>query len=484
MARSHRRASTSTRHTTLIVAVSLALGRAVAQTPSPSLFDADLLSKVSSLAATTATPDEWPEYTGTNGQWALQPETDWTSGFFPSSLFYLYSRTLLCPEDTAGADWLSLARTWSAALYNPAQEDYSSWTHDVGFASAPMEEELKINPSNETARTALLANAQVLAERYSSAVGCTRSWDRGAGDFEVIIDNMMNLQLLIQAAGLSGNSTYTDMAVSHAKKTAQNHVRADGSSFHVVDYSPSTGKVQWQGTAQGLSNSSTWSRGQAWGILGFALMANATGNTEFLDVSRRMATFFLDGLPDAGVSYWDFKATAPTTLDTSASTIAASALLVLSSLETSLGNTTAAASWSNSAITLLNNVVEQGVNSWSGASIVGNGTVNNRADPPNNNTGIVYGDAHFLLSGNHLLQLGLANCTNGQPAVGASPSALSSTLFSSSGSSGNSSSSAGSSSDGDAGTSSGGGGNAGARGAGTPVGLFRALGRVARALRR
>lgn len=43
-----------------------------------------------------------------------------------------------------------------------------------------------------------------------------------------------------------------------------------GSSFHVVDYDPTTGTVVSQGTVQGYSNSSTWSRGQAWGIYGFA----------------------------------------------------------------------------------------------------------------------------------------------------------------------------------------------------------------------
>lgn len=122
---------------------------------------------------------------------------------------------------------------------------------------------------------------------------------------------MMNLQLLTAASTLSSNSTLLEMAISHANKTLANHVRADGSSFHVVDYSPTTGDAQWSGTAQGassssrynqdsltpflcsgLSNSSTWSRGQAWGTLGFALMANFTGDVDYLETSRRMAVRF------------------------------------------------------------------------------------------------------------------------------------------------------------------------------------------------
>ncbi|CEQ42456.1 SPOSA6832_04262 [Sporobolomyces salmonicolor] len=296
---------------------------------------------------------------------------------------------------------------------------------------------------------------------------------------------MMNLQLFIAAYRLTGNSTYLDMATSHANKTMQNHVRDDGSSFHVVDYSPTTGEVQWRGTAQGpscllgsilfapvvltnsialpgFSNSSTWSRGQAWGSFGFALMYNATGILDYLETSRRMATFFIDGLPSSGVSYWDFNATLPTTLDTSASTIMSSALLLLSSLESNLGNSSAANRWSTAAVTLLDSVVDQAVTNWDGASIVGNGTVNNRADPPNNNTGIVYeakpfppsfgktttGDQYFIQSGNYLLALGLANCSDGTRAIGASPTALSSSSPSSSStsaSSGNMSSSSSSS---------------------------------------
>jgi hypothetical protein len=100
---------------------------------------------------------------------------------------------------------------------------------------------------------------------------------------------MMNLPLLLSASDLTGNATYRTMAESHANKTIENHIRSDGGSFHVVDYLPSTGEVQWRGTAQGYSNSSTWSRGQAWGILGFALMYNATGVPVYLETSERMA---------------------------------------------------------------------------------------------------------------------------------------------------------------------------------------------------
>lgn len=105
---------------------------------------------------------------------------------------------------------------------------------------------------------------------------------------------MMNLQLLITAADASGNSTYREMAISHANKTMQNHIRPDGSSYHVVDYDPTNGQVLWKRTAQGFSNESTWTRGHAWGTLGFALMYIATGISAYFDTAIKMAVRLLD----------------------------------------------------------------------------------------------------------------------------------------------------------------------------------------------
>ena len=44
-----------------------------------------------------------------------------------------------------------------------------------------------------------------------------------------------------------------------------------GSSYHVVEYNTNTGGINGKYTAQGYADSSTWTRGQAWGIYGFAM---------------------------------------------------------------------------------------------------------------------------------------------------------------------------------------------------------------------
>jgi unsaturated chondroitin disaccharide hydrolase len=140
---------------------------------------------------------------------------------------------------------------------------------------------------------------------------------------------------LFWASKHGGQAEWYNMAVSHALKTRQEHVRPDGSTYHVVTFDPATGLVRSKGTAQGYSATSTWARGQAWAIYGFTMTYRETGDARFLDTARRTADYFLAHLPSAQVPYWDFQApNIPNEpRDSSAAAIAASGLLELSRLE-------------------------------------------------------------------------------------------------------------------------------------------------------
>ena len=78
----------------------------------------------------------------------------------------------------------------------------------------------------------------------------------------------MNLELLFEATRLSGDSTFYNIAVSHANTTMKNHFRADNSCYHVIDYSLKDGSVRNRHTAQGYAHESAWARGQAWAVYG------------------------------------------------------------------------------------------------------------------------------------------------------------------------------------------------------------------------
>ncbi len=176
--------------------------------------------------------------------------------------------------------------------------------------------------------------ARTLALRFSPAVGAIRSWDWGRWRYPVIIDNMMNLELLFEATRIGGPKTWRDIAIAHARRTAAEHMRADGSVYHVVDFDPATGAVLSKGTFQGYSDESVWSRGQAWAIYGFTVALRETGDDDFLSAARRAADFYIAHLPDDFVPSWDFQAPniPKTERDSSAAAIAASALIELSTL--------------------------------------------------------------------------------------------------------------------------------------------------------
>ena len=76
----------------------------------------------------------------------------------------------------------------------------------------------------------------------------------------------MNLEILFWSARNGGPSAHAAIAKTHALTTLTNHVRADGSTYHLVNFDPATGAVKFRGTAQGYANESTWPRGQAWTV--------------------------------------------------------------------------------------------------------------------------------------------------------------------------------------------------------------------------
>jgi unsaturated chondroitin disaccharide hydrolase len=94
-----------------------------------------------------------------------------------------------------------------------------------------------------------------------------------------------------------------------------------------------TGAVLKKGTAQGASDTSAWSRGQAWALYGYAMMYRFTKDKNYLEQARHIAGFILNhpNMPADMVPYWDFDAanTPNTFRDASAAALIASALLEL-----------------------------------------------------------------------------------------------------------------------------------------------------------
>ncbi len=249
---------------------------------------------------------------------------DWTSGFFPGSLWYLF-------EFTHDEKWKAAARDFTARI--ESMKDYSG-SHDVGFI-------LKCSYGNGYRltgdphyRDVLIQGARTLSTRFKPEVGLIRSWDHKGWEYPVIIDNMMNLELLTWSARAANEPLLRSIALQHADNTLKNHFREDASSWHVVDYNQTNGVAVNKQTHQGAADSSAWARGQAWALYGYTMMFRETCNHEYLAHAEKIARFLINHprLPSDKIPYWDFDApnipNAPR--DASAAAVMASALVELS----------------------------------------------------------------------------------------------------------------------------------------------------------
>jgi len=261
-----------------------------------------------------------------DGKLLLVASKDWTSGFFPGLLWYLYGFN-------HQSKWATAARQYTARI---EKEKWNATTHDMGFkvyCSFGNGYRLTKDP---TYKAVIITAAKTLSSRFNPTVGAIRSWDHNKQKwaYPVIIDNMLNLELLFEATKLTGDTSFYHIADQHAKTTMKNHFRKDYSSFHVVDYDSTTGRVIKKTTHQGYSDASAWARGQAWGLYGYTMCFRETGNKAYLAQAELIARFILNNphLPKDLIPYWDFDAPGIPNepRDVSAAAVIASGLLELS----------------------------------------------------------------------------------------------------------------------------------------------------------
>ena len=272
-------------------------------------------------------PGAYPWRTTSGGAWETTGASAWTSGFWPGCL---WAAAALSGDRT----WAARAEAAEAGLSGQAAGTSSN---DIGFQLVPGFAAAYAATGDERARQVLLAGATSLASRYSARVGAVRSWGPMAagGDYKVIIDGLMNLELLFWAARHGGSPRLAEIAHRHALTSARDLERPDGSTYHVAAYDPASGRLRWRGTSQGAAGGSTWSRGQAWAIYGFTLASASSGDPRLLRAARKAADYWLAHVPDDEVPPWDFDAAggAAAQRDTSAAAVAATGLLDLARAE-------------------------------------------------------------------------------------------------------------------------------------------------------
>ncbi len=262
--------------------------------------------------------------------YAKQKEVlDWTAGFFPGALWYLY-------ELTGDSTWKSEAEYFQQLNIEDIGRNYM----DVGFISNNSFGHGYRITGDSVYRAKVIQAADIVYDRFDPRVGFLMAWDPDKGwqgtrgwQYPVIVDNMANMEILFKATELTGDPKYREAAITHANRTIDIHYRDDMSAYHVVDLDSVTGEVRNKETAQGYAAESRWARGQAWGLYGFTLSYRYTKDTTYLEHAKKIADFMRTNpsVKDGCIPYWDYNApNIPNEpVDVSAAAISASALVEL-----------------------------------------------------------------------------------------------------------------------------------------------------------
>ncbi len=359
-------------------------------TTPPSWLDAALEFCVGKTRQNLSTLSSFPERTE-GGKWVqIAPDQHgwWVGGHWVGLLWLAYA--------ASGDPTLALAaRDWAKRLL-PQLNDQAD--HDLGFLFELGYVLGQRLTGDESLKSPALQAAAILSRRFNPRGQFIQAW--GALDAapelrgRTIMDTMMNLDLLFWAGQETGDSRYTDLAAAHARTTLAHHLRTDGSTSHVCDFDPETGAFIKQDTHQGLSATSCWSRGQAWGVYGFADCYRATGDPFFLNASRRLLVYLWPRLPADLVPFWDYDSPLiPNDVrDSSAASVLASGLLSLAAIE---NDPNLASIWQNRAISILESLWKNYTSQEIGeASLLLHGT---RSKPHNlMDHGLIYGDYYFV----------------------------------------------------------------------------------------
>ncbi|KID81440.1 Six-hairpin glycosidase [Metarhizium guizhouense ARSEF 977] len=436
-------------------------------------------------------PDEFPEtvpQSGKNsGRYVYREADFWTCGFFPGSLYCILERSVKYPEHFLAdgnqgrvsvqscqllkQSLLGVCRDWAQPLHQMA---YRTDMHDVGFIVEPALRRDYELTGNIQSLNSILTAAKSLASRYNDKAKAICSWDQMVNNrlnfttkdsgFLVIIDSMCNLDLLFYAGHHFKLQRLIDIGTTHAHTIRSTHLRqvpnCEGalytqySTYHLANLCPHTGKVLQKLTVQGYSDESTWSRGQAWGILGYAQSYNWTKDPILLSTACGLAEYFIARMESAPacveveqqdgsktgryVPLWDFDAPVDEKdplRDSSAGMIAANGMLLLHGALTATGDVKGAAKFLRYAVLIAKHTLDlcfatdqlklsiqtdkddktKAVAESADASapsfeaLLRRATANFNGNFPDrySNHGLVYADYYFLEFGNRLLQAGL-----------------------------------------------------------------------------
>jgi hypothetical protein len=308
----------------------------------------DLLPKIDRLFALSAAKigaieDTWQPKDGApvftvNGRYQARGWTEWTQGF-------QFGSALLQFDATGDASFLELGRSRTVERMSPHLTHVG--VHDHGFNIVStygnlwrLARERRIATCDWEVRfyeLALKVSGAVQARRWTPIAdgGFIHSFN---GAHSLFVDTIRSLRALALGymlgqplmAEQDEQVSLLDRLVQHARATARYNVYygtqrdrfdARGRTAHESLFNVANGSYRGPSTQQGYSPFSTWTRGLAWAMLGFAeqleFVATVSpsafercGGREsvvamMVDAARATCDHYLDVAAADGVPYWD-----------------------------------------------------------------------------------------------------------------------------------------------------------------------------------
>ena len=284
---------------------------------------AEAIKKIDYALPTFTT--KFPAHNSTGNVYqAVANDSGWNTGFWTGILWHAY-------ELTGDEKYKTVANGQIPSYFYRIENKIGVNHHDMGFVFTPScVAAYKLTGNVQGMEAALLA-AEHLITRYHETGEFIQAWGSvGADDnYRLIVDCLLNIPLLYWASEVTGDQKYRDIAYKHFSTTVSVCYREDGSTYHTYYFDKVTGLPIKGVTAQGASDDSTWSRGQAWGMYGPLLTYIYEEDQRALDTFVCAANYYLSYLPEDYVAYWDLSFTdgSDEPRDSSSAAIAVCAML-------------------------------------------------------------------------------------------------------------------------------------------------------------
>ena len=203
----------------------------------------------------------------------------------------------------------TLYKELDKTFFNRVDNMVGMGDHDIGFDFTLSTVATYKATGEDIYREKSIAAAKVLGDRFREK----GQFIQIAGDadckdaklYRLIIDCLMNINLLYWAGKETGDAEFTRKGFAHFNTTIETVVRDDGSTLQNFYFDQATGARLCGGTKQGLSATSCWSRGQAWGVTGVPFTYYYMKNDDIIPKYYKIVDYYLDRLPTDKIAYWD-----------------------------------------------------------------------------------------------------------------------------------------------------------------------------------